>query len=172
MIMAYRNISHDHRNKIKGFTLIEVMVVVIIIAIIAAIAFPSYLEYTRKAVAAQAEQEMQKIAEQLERHKSRNFTYRGFDPNYIYGQSDALTEVNVPIKSTGDKVKYKITIRDLDDTNRLLTDGNARGRGWAIQATVQNDPKNYNLLMTSEGLRCKNTSTISYTGCGSNSIAW
>ena len=66
----------------NGFTLIELMVVVVILAIIAAIALPSYSAYTRKAAVSQAEQEVQKIAEQLERHKSRNFSYKGFDPGY------------------------------------------------------------------------------------------
>lgn len=68
---------------IRGFTLIELMIVVVIIAIFAAIAIPSYQQYVMRANTSMAQQEMQKIAEQLERHKAKNFTYRGFDPNYI-----------------------------------------------------------------------------------------
>ena len=63
-------------KKHSGFTLIEMMVVVVVLAIIAAIAMPAYSEYVRKASAAQAEQEMQKIAGHLERYKSKNFTYK------------------------------------------------------------------------------------------------
>ena len=63
--------------QVKGFTLIELMIVLVIVAIFAAIAIPSYQEYARRADVSMVQQEMQKIAEQLERHKSKNFTYRG-----------------------------------------------------------------------------------------------
>ena len=62
----------------KGFTLIELMVVVVIVAIFAAIAIPSYQEYVRRANASQAQQEIQRLATELERSKSRNFNYLGF----------------------------------------------------------------------------------------------
>jgi len=68
----------------QGFTLIELMAVVVIVAIFAAIAIPSYQAYTRKAIAAQAQQEIQRLAEQLERHKGKNFSYLNFDPSYLY----------------------------------------------------------------------------------------
>lgn len=159
-----------------GFTLIELMITVVVIAIIAAIALPSYQDYVRKGVAAQAEQEMQKIAEQLERYKSKNFTYKYFDPKIVYSDDSsapALSEVAVPIGAIGDKVKYKITLKDLNDPSKALTDDSVRGSGWAIKAEVVSDPKNYNLLMTSKGLRCKTKDSVSYTACsGSKVIFW
>lgn len=147
-----------HKN---GFTLIELMVVVVILAIIAAIALPSYAAYIRKAAVSQAEQEIQKIAEQLERHKSRNFSYKGFDPGYIYGQSSPMVSVSVK--------NYTLTIRDLDSQKLLTsTDGDMRGQGWAIKAETT-DNQNYNLLMTSTGIRCKSKSSISgYQACSGN----
>lgn len=147
-----------HKN---GFTLIELMVVVVILAIIAAIALPSYAAYTRKAAVSQAEQEIQKIAEHLERHKSRNFSYKGFDPGYIYGQSSPMVSVSVK--------NYTLTIRDLDSQKLLTsTDGDMRGQGWAIKAETT-DNQNYNLLMTSTGIRCKSKSSISgYQACSGN----
>ena len=142
----------------NGFTLIEVMVVVVILAIISAIALPSYVAYTRKAAASQAEQEMQKIAEQLERHKSRNFSYKGFDPNYIYGSNAPMTEVTLK--------EYSITIRDMN-TGKPLTsaDADMRGRNWSIKAETT-DSQNYNYLFTSTGIRCKSKASIStYQSC-------
>ena len=84
-LVASRNASNQEAKQ-SGFTLIELMVVIVIITIFAVIAIPSYQQYARKADASAAEQEIQKVAEQLERFKSKNFTYRCFDPKYIYGQ--------------------------------------------------------------------------------------
>ena len=160
----------------RGFTLIELMVVVVIVAIFTAIAIPSYQQYARRADASMVQQEMQKIAEQLERHKAKNFTYRGFDPAYIYGATGPMTSIILPQGATGTAIKYTITIRDADDSTKLLTavDGSSppkptvRGRNWAMKAETS-DVKNYNFLMTSSGMKCKNKTkaNVSYTGCGS-----
>ena len=164
------------RGQSKGFTLIELMVVVVIVAIFTAIAIPSYQQYARRADASMVQQEMQKIAEQLERHKAKNFTYRGFDPAYIYGATGPMTSIILPQGATGTAIKYTITIRDADDSTKLLTavDGSSppkptvRGRNWAMKAETS-DVKNYNFLMTSSGMKCKNKTkaNVSYTGCGS-----
>ena len=67
----------------KGFTLVELMIVVVIIAIFAAIAIPSYQQFVRRAIASHAEQEMQRLATLLERHKSRNLNYRNFETTSV-----------------------------------------------------------------------------------------
>lgn len=161
----------SHRGgAVRGFTLIELMIVVVIIAILAAIAVPSYQEYVQRSNTSMAQQEMQKIAEQLERHKAKNFTYRDFDPNYIYGQTGIMTSVTLPRGATGSAIKYTITIRDAEEPTKLLTDTTIRARGWVMQA-VTTDRRNYNLLMTSAGLRCKNKSSslVTYINCGTSS---
>ncbi|KXZ68456.1 type IV pilin protein [Acinetobacter venetianus] len=160
--------------QLKGFTLIELMFVLVVIAIFTAMAIPGYQEYARRADVSMVQQEMQKIAEQLERHKSRNFTYRGFDPNYIYGISAGtpLNSVTLPRGATGPNIKYTITIRDAEDPTKLLTDPTIppviRARAWSMKAEG-GDVRNYDLLMTSSGLRCKNKtkSLVTYTDCGS-----
>ncbi|QHH93890.1 prepilin-type N-terminal cleavage/methylation domain-containing protein [Acinetobacter gyllenbergii] len=165
----------------QGFTLVELMIVLVIVAIFTAIAIPSYQEYARRADVSIAQQEMQKIAEQLERHKAKNFTYRGFDPNYIYGVTgSALNSVTLPRGATGAAIKYTITIRDAEDPTKLLTDATVppviRARAWAMKAEGS-DSRNYDVLLTSAGVRCKNkTKTlVDYTSCGTSSTgseAW
>ncbi|MBJ8551652.1 type IV pilin protein [Acinetobacter bereziniae] len=171
--------ASSKKNNQIGFTLIELMVVIIIITIFTIIAIPSYQEYARRADASVAEQEIQKITEQMEKHKARNFTYRCFDPKYIYGETvstsgsnrchndSALTSIVLPTGATGTNIKYTITIKDLNDTNLDLTDNDALGRNYAIKA-VSNSDKNYTYLLTSTGIRCKNKTkaNVDYTSCG------
>lgn len=146
-------------NKHTGFTLIELMVVVIIIAILAAIALPSYQVYARRALAAQTQQEMQRVAALLERHKARNFSYKGFDLT-----TESITEPRT----------YTFELKD--EANKLLSASDAVGRSWLLKATTT-DSRNYNFLITSSGIRCKNltANNISITGtigCGTGEEPW
>lgn len=159
------------KRRLKGFTLIELMIVVFVVSIIAAIAYPSYQAQIRRAAESLAQQEMLKIAEQLERHRNKNFTYKDFDPKYMYGETSDMVEITLPRGKTGNAIKYNLTIRDSGDTSKLLTEIDENGgRGWAIMAS-SSDNRNYNLLLTSKGIRCKNKSNelVTYEGCGSAS---
>ena len=65
------------KHHIKGFTLIELMVVVAIIAIIASIAYPSYQEQVRSSRRTTAMGDLQGLAQALERYFNANDTYVG-----------------------------------------------------------------------------------------------
>jgi len=54
-------------TKVKGFTLIEVMIVVAIIGILAGIAYPSYMESVRKSNRSDAKVELNDVAQRLQR---------------------------------------------------------------------------------------------------------
>ena len=63
--------------KMKGFSLVELMVVVGIIGIISAIAYPSYQGYISDTYAAQAQADVRLCGLQLENFYSNGFTYVG-----------------------------------------------------------------------------------------------
>ncbi|MFW1857043.1 type IV pilin protein [Acinetobacter defluvii] len=62
-------------KNMKGFTLVELMIVVTIVAILAAIAYPSYQEYVRRTKRVDTQTQMMDIAARLQRYKIANFTF-------------------------------------------------------------------------------------------------
>lgn len=167
-------------NRVSGFTLVELMLVLTIVAIFMAIAIPGYQVYARRANAAVAQQEIQKLAEQLERHKSRNFSYKGFNAQYLYNATGTAPfnatdqTLTLPLNATGTNIRYTLSIVDNSVTgNPLLTASTAIGQSWAIKA-VSNDIQNFSFLMTSSGLRCQNKTiaNMTYATCGTGGEAW
>lgn len=141
-------------HNIKGFTLIELMVVIAILSILAAIIVPSYQAYIRKSQEAKVESHILFLAQQLERYKARNFNYKNFT-----GTAD------LPIGFT-------LKIVDLDNTDQSLSGTNILGRGWMIQVLAP-DNKTYNYLMSSDGFKCKSlqSSKINFK-CADGSESW
>jgi type IV pilus assembly protein PilE len=71
-------LSEGHgRPRVRGFTLIEVMIVVAVVAILAAIALPSYNEAVRKGRRGQAKSDLVEAAQLTERFRTINGTYGG-----------------------------------------------------------------------------------------------
>jgi type IV pilus assembly protein PilE len=192
-------------SKYKGFTLIELLTSLVIVSILAAIAVPSYQRYVLKAANSAAQQEMLKLAEQLERHKSRNFSYTGFDPSYLYKDKDgnllvaydpANAKLSFPITASGSDVQYTIYLRNISDSTKLLSDTSIASSQWTMLAVANSkvnngsscatcnslQDKNYNLLLTSTGIRCKTQDKLiqsmlaerlaTTTPCGANYEDW
>jgi len=67
------------RRRIKGFTVIELMIVVIIVSILVALAYPSYVQYVRKAKRGGAQQLLLNWAINQEIWRSNNTAYNGTD---------------------------------------------------------------------------------------------
>lgn len=172
-------------KKYQGITLIELMVVLIIISIIAAIAFPSYRSYVERKDLALAKQTALNLATELEKFKSKNFSYKGFDVAHIYpNYVKATGELYVPVDSTSISAKYKITLVDIPTKKSLADTGNdVLGLNWAMKLEREKEagssdlkqPRNYDLLITSTGMRCMTRTTDvvkDYTDCEGDYENW
>ena len=62
-------------KNIRGFSLVELMIVVSILSILAAFAVPSYLEQSKRARRADAQSALMGLAQAMERHFTENSTY-------------------------------------------------------------------------------------------------
>jgi type IV pilus assembly protein PilE len=96
------------RNKMRGFTLIEAMIVVALIGLIAAIGYPAYRDQVMKSRRAEGMGELLELADRMERYYSDKGTYVGA----------TLGNNNTDIyRSTTAKSYYTLAIIAADTTN-------------------------------------------------------
>lgn len=130
-------------KNIKGFTLIELMIVVAIIAILAAIAYPSYTQYKIRTNRAEVQSEMMNIAQRLQSYYviNHNYTNAKLDNNDVnkdYPTSNAV----YTIKLTGTAQTWVLT---------------AEPKSSSIQSS------NGNVILDSQGQKCWTKTTTACT---------
>lgn len=119
----------------KGFTLIELMIVVAIIGILAAIAYPSYQNHIVKAKRVEAQSEMLLIAQNLAKYKATNGNFKNATLNNLYG-SNVTPKEGTPL--------YDLALVVTSST-------------WVLTATPKNDSSQKNngtVVLNSSGNKC------------------
>lgn len=69
------------KQMMRGFTLIEVMIVVVIVAILASVALPAYSDYVRKSKLPEATSALATMRVKAEQYFADNRTYAGMEAN-------------------------------------------------------------------------------------------
>ena len=113
------------RQRVRGFTLLELMIVVAVIAILARIALPMFIEQLRKGKRSEAIQAIGDI--QLREEKWRSFTATYATAASVFGSAAQVTAYNSGLKY------YDITIPTNTTTSYSIT---ATRKGQ-----LANDPK-------------------------------
>lgn len=104
----------------KGFTLLEIMVVVVIIAILASIAYPSYINYKIRVNRAEVKAEMLRIASILQQYKIVKYSYADADLEKLNisqvfpNSNEGLYSLNLNVSS--DQMSYELVAKPLPNT--------------------------------------------------------
>jgi type IV pilus assembly protein PilE len=99
-------------RNIKGFTLIEMMIVVAILGIIGSIAFASYQDSVRKTKRAEAKTALMDLAQRLE---------RGYTANGAYNTANSVHDGAALLVATTPTGYYNLAIGNLAATTYTLT---------------------------------------------------
>lgn len=101
--------------RLKGFTLVELMIVVAIVGILAAVAWPSYQVSVRKSNRAEAKTELMDIAQRLQKCYT---TYGRYDAPPAPNKCAVFDSLAAPGYRTRGRGFYLITIAPLAPANQ------------------------------------------------------
>jgi len=106
------------KNAVKGFTLIEALIVMVIVSILATIAYPSYVAQMRKTIRTEAATELMALAQAQEQYFAQFRTYASTvtAPEGCAGQACGLGRESgmsenghYKLSSNGDAAAYTLT---------------------------------------------------------------
>jgi type IV pilus assembly protein PilE len=118
-------------KRIKGFTIIELMIVVVIVAILVALAYPSYIQYVRKSKRGEAQQLLLNWSINQEIWRSNNTAYASIDDlpapandNYGFDADPAPTATTYTLEAVASGDQANDAARDGTPCATLTLDQN------------------------------------------------
>ena len=159
--------------KLKGFSLLELMVTVAIIGLLLAIALPAYQNYVLKGHRAQARAAILDLMQQEERYATQNNCYLGFTTN-----SAGTATASAPVPSTAcggttaTSVPFKTFSGDNLASSFYLMSATSCGSSLSIQDCVIVTATPITSDTTVGSISLTSTGTKSCTGSSDVTVCW
>ncbi|WP_422847353.1 type IV pilin protein [Acidovorax sp. M14] len=97
-------------HKVRGFTLIELMIVVAVVSILSAVAYPSYQEYVRRGHRAEARAGLLQTQQWLERAATATGTYPTASlPTSLTWSTDSSKRYTIALAASNTATSYTLT---------------------------------------------------------------
>ena len=141
MMRARRCRGSAMYRKMRGITLLELMIVVVIIGILAAVAYPNYRQYAARAKRTEARAALLKIAANQERFYLQNNTYTtdmmqlGFPVGAAFISNSKSYSVSVTVADANNFTAIATYQKADDEAGKCLT-FELDGRGIRISAPL------------------------------------